>query len=352
MVSLYYKALEPHMRKFRKNLNMQEMNDQLHNVNLKQELNQDLNKENAILGQISSDLQRDQIKKKYAEHLGQHKEGKLQKKAENKAKLEILKEEAKNRLQNKKLPIITPAKIKAQNAFKVQSKINHIIPAKIGTERSHRIRSNIFHNIIPAKVGAQRAHRIKSDIQRDILNEQNPIPYRDIMNEPHPFTPAKVKAERVYRDIMNEPNPPSIRRNILNEQNPYPLRTLPKIRSHFAQKSKSHLISNTYHPIKTHRPTKTELINERNRRAHRKALLSTPATSIMSDAPQSIDARHHNTGAQRKTDTAKMRELKELTLKKKNEGLTNKDKNRIRYLKGDISKRMKKSLKETMNTLI
>ncbi len=91
MVSLYYKALEPHMRKFRKNLNMQEMNDQLHNVNLKQELNRELNKENAILGQVSSDLQRDQINKKYVEHLGQYKESKLRRKAKDKAKIDLYK---------------------------------------------------------------------------------------------------------------------------------------------------------------------------------------------------------------------------------------------------------------------
>ena len=198
MRSLYYKSLDSHMRNYRKGQNMQEMNDQLHQIDLKEELNRELNKENAILNPIAADLKRQEITNKYKEHLDQFKEQKLRRKAENKAKLEILKEEAKTRLQNKKLPIITPAKIKAQNAYKVQSKINHIIPAK---------------------VRAQRAHRIKSDIQRDILNEQNPYSI---------ITPHKVKPYRAsrigtklknlsYADIVKRTRAPSSATSIQSE---------------------------------------------------------------------------------------------------------------------------------------
>ena len=91
MKSLYYKSLNAHMRKSRKEQNMQEMLDQVHNLNLKQKLNTDLKREQAILNPIAADLKRQEITDKYKEHLGQYKEQKLRRKAENKAKIDLYK---------------------------------------------------------------------------------------------------------------------------------------------------------------------------------------------------------------------------------------------------------------------
>lgn len=96
MKSLYYKSLNAHMRKSRKEQNMQEMLDQVHNLNLKQKLNADLKREQAILNPIAVDLKRQEIMDKYKEHLGQFKEQKLRRKAEDKAKIDLYKSQLNN----------------------------------------------------------------------------------------------------------------------------------------------------------------------------------------------------------------------------------------------------------------
>ena len=84
------------MRKSRKEQNMQEMLDQVHNLNLKQKLNTDLKREQAILNPIEVDLKRQEITDKYKEHLGQYKEQKLRRKAEDKIKVDLYKSQLNN----------------------------------------------------------------------------------------------------------------------------------------------------------------------------------------------------------------------------------------------------------------
>ena len=91
-MSLYYKSLNSHMKKFRKGQNFRELSDELHNLNLKEQLNQDLNKEQALLSTVANKVKRDELKQRYAEHLKPLKEKKLKEKAEKAAKLELLKE--------------------------------------------------------------------------------------------------------------------------------------------------------------------------------------------------------------------------------------------------------------------
>ena len=89
------------MRKSRKEQNMQEMLDQVHNLNLKQKLNADLKREQAILNPIAVDLKRQEITDKYKEHLGQFKEQKLRRKAEDKAKIDLYKNQLNNSIEQK-----------------------------------------------------------------------------------------------------------------------------------------------------------------------------------------------------------------------------------------------------------
>ena len=125
MRSLYYKSLDAHMRKFRKGQNLQELNDRLHNINLKQQLNSDLNKESAILNPIATDLKREEIKAKYKEHLGQYKEQKLRRKAEDKLKVNAYKkdiikkkaQEAEEALMGAAKPLSTESALGWQQAF-------------------------------------------------------------------------------------------------------------------------------------------------------------------------------------------------------------------------------------------
>jgi len=95
---LYYKSLNAHMNKFRKELNLQGLNDELHNLNLKQQLNNDLNKENALLGTVATDIKKEELKKKYEHHLHAHNEKKAKQKAEQAVKHDILVREEKHKI--------------------------------------------------------------------------------------------------------------------------------------------------------------------------------------------------------------------------------------------------------------
>ena len=70
MVSLYYKPLTSQMKSFRKQLNMQELNDQLHNLKLKELLNKDNEKYN----QEANKVQREQIRNQIKERLNPKKQ--------------------------------------------------------------------------------------------------------------------------------------------------------------------------------------------------------------------------------------------------------------------------------------
>lgn len=87
------------MRKFRKDQNLQELNDALHNINLKEQLNSDLNKDAAILNPIANKIAREALAKdRYKEHVRHYKTEKLHKTAKEKAAIELLEKVANNKL--------------------------------------------------------------------------------------------------------------------------------------------------------------------------------------------------------------------------------------------------------------
>lgn len=105
MVSLYYKPLTSQMKAFRKQLNEQEINDEIHNLALKEQLNKD----NEIYNQQASILRRQDLLNRL---IPNHKE----EAAYNKAEKEIVKEKAKKDILNN----LTQAEqiAKKQNATK------------------------------------------------------------------------------------------------------------------------------------------------------------------------------------------------------------------------------------------
>jgi len=102
--SLYYSSLNGKYRRARKDLNTQEINDELHNLNLKEELNKD----NALLNTAATKAQiqstRDRLEA--LKILNPNAEEKLRKKARKEAEYALLKDTFKENL--KETPLTSP----------------------------------------------------------------------------------------------------------------------------------------------------------------------------------------------------------------------------------------------------
>lgn len=97
--SLYYKGLEPHMRKFREQGKTQELLDEIHNINLKEQMM----RENELLNTAARAAQLSEIKDRLSAQLHtKTKEEREREKADKSALKEILKEEAKQKLLEKR----------------------------------------------------------------------------------------------------------------------------------------------------------------------------------------------------------------------------------------------------------
>lgn len=156
MVSLYYKSLNSHMKSFRKQLNEQEINDELHNLALKAELE----KEIGLINNQARAIQLEDLKERLRSQIAP--QVKINK-AKSEAEHEVLKEHFKDglkhreeveRKQNSPDIIRSDPKFKKQlledkllnsARFNYNNVLNQVKPYI--KQKKLRIKNNFIHNV-------------------------------------------------------------------------------------------------------------------------------------------------------------------------------------------------------------
>lgn len=124
MRSLYYSSLNAKMGRYRKDSNLRELLDQIHNENLKEELEKD----NALYNKVAAEVRKDQLKKQYQDMLSTP--GQREKEIEAEIDREAMK---RNIINERNQTRLAPLKQLRDKAIK-QKAFNALFSNKIGSK--------------------------------------------------------------------------------------------------------------------------------------------------------------------------------------------------------------------------
>ncbi len=152
MVSLYYKPLTSHMKKFRKNLNLQEINDEIHNIALKEELNKD----NALINTAAKQLRLEQLKNELrAKLLISKKQPKFSKEyheniENDKFQTQLEKQKLADKILNNQIKKFTPSELQEiiihPETYPIQQLSNELKEQIKNYQKKYKLPEIIIHN--------------------------------------------------------------------------------------------------------------------------------------------------------------------------------------------------------------
>lgn len=218
---LYYKSLTSHMKSFNKNNKLQGLNDELHNLALKELLNKD----NAMYNQAANKVQREHLEEEIREKLYPTKKENLSKEYYENLEHDKLQKELDNNI----ITQIGLNKLHKLNELKKGNLLNESLNKHIKKENKLANNLNLFNKNHINKYDINKTQFERNKKRQELVNKYNNL---NKINELHKGYHKFEKINPIYHEKVKKINPEIIHKlekinpEIINES--HKLMTIPR----------------------------------------------------------------------------------------------------------------------------